>query len=242
MRRAGLVFGFYIILSVLLALPVAANQETENLVSVILEDFNDPEESAWIVRGSKFITEGFPRTAYPEAWPAALHGANREGFPYRVLGVNGKFDRLGYNYIEFIPDRRNEDGEFVGIPIPGRCKLLDLWVWGSNHNYYLEAHLTDYRGITHVLPLGDLNFAGWRNLKTEIPPYIPQGRTHIPQLRPLSLVKLVMWTRPTEKVDNFFVYLDQIKVLTDMFVSRFDGDELADPELVDEIWSTEGGL
>ena len=32
----------------------------------------------------------------------------------------------------------------------------------------------------------------------------------------------------------------QIKVLTDVFVSRFDGDNLARPEKVQEIWESEG--
>ena len=79
MRRAGLVFGLLILMSVLLALPVTADEKTENLISSILEDFDNPDQSKWIVIGSKFATEGFPKTAYPTAWPAALYGANREG-------------------------------------------------------------------------------------------------------------------------------------------------------------------
>ena len=241
MRRAGLVFGLFILMSVLLALPVTADEETENLVSSILEDFDNPDQSKWIVVGSKFATEGYPKTANPVAWPAALYGANKEGKEYKVLGVNSKFDRMGYNYIELIPDRKNEAGEYTGIPIPGRCKVLDMWAWGSNFNYYLEAHITDYRGVTHVLPLGDLKYEGWKNLKVQIPNYIPQGESYLPKLKQLSLVKLVMWTRPTERVDGFFIYFDQIKVLTDVFISRYDGDDLAQPEAVDEIWAEAGG-
>jgi len=39
-------------------------------------------------------------------------------------------------------------------------------------------------------------------------------------------------------VDNFQIYFDQIKVLTDTFESLFDGDELADTERVQELWSS----
>ncbi len=241
MTRAGLIFGLFILMSVLLALPVTADEETENLVSSILDDFDNPDQSKWIIVGSKFTTEGYPKTAYPVTWPAALYGSNKEGKEYKVLGINGKFDRMGYNYIELIPDRKNEKGEYTGIPIPGRCKVLDLWTWGSNYDYYLEAHLTDYRGVTHVLPLGNLNYEGWKNLKVQIPGYIPQGRTYIPKLKQLSLVKLVMWTRPAERVDDFYIYFDQIKVLTDVFISRFDGDDLSQPETVQEIWADAGG-
>jgi hypothetical protein len=41
-----------------------------------------------------------------------------------------------------------------------------------------------------------------------------------------------------ERVDNFYVYLDQFKVLTDTFESFYDGDELADPDRVQELWSS----
>jgi hypothetical protein len=241
MRRAGLVFGFFILMSVLLTLPVYADERTENLVSRILDDFDNPDQNKWVIRGSKFVTEGFPKSASPTSWPSALYGSNSEGNDYKVLGVNAKFDRKGYNYIELIPDVRNEKGEFTGIPIPGRCKMIDLWAWGSNYDYYAEAHITDYRGITHVLPLGNLNYEGWRNLKVRIPNYIPQGRSYIPKMKQLSLAKIVVWTRPSEKVDNYYIYFDQIKVLTDIFISRFDGDELAETKKVEEIWSTAGG-
>ncbi len=243
MRRAGLVFGFFILMSVLLTLPVYADERTENLVSRILDDFDNPDQNKWVVRGSKFSHEGFPKSAFPKTWPAALYGSNPEDKDYRALGVNAQFDRKGYNYIELIPDIKNDKGEFTGIPIPGRCKMIDLWAWGSNYDYYAEIHVTDYRGITHVLPLGNLNYTGWRNLKVRIPNYIPQGRSYIPKIKQLSLSKIVVWTRPAEKVDNYFIFFDQIKVLTDIFITRFDGDTLAEVENVQSMeWSSpEGG-
>ncbi len=239
MRRAGLVFGFFILISVLLTLPVYADERTENLVSRILDDYDNPVENNWIVKGSKFSHEGYPKKAFPKAWPAALYGANPEDKDYKVLGINAQFDRQGYNFIELIPDIKNEEGEYTGIPIPGRCKMIDLWAWGSNFDYYAEVHITDYRGITHVLPLGSLKYEGWKNLKVRIPNYIPQGRTYIPKIKQLSLAKIVVWTRPEEKVDNFYIYFDQIKVLTDIFITRFDGDNLSNPEMVNEMEWTE---
>ncbi len=238
MRQASLVFGLFILMSILLAFPVAADEKTENLVSVVLDDFDTPDQSNWVVVGSKFATEGFPKMAFPTAWPEALYGANKEGKDYKVLGVWGKFDRQGYNYIELIPDRKNEDGEYIGIPIPGRVKMLDVWVWGSQYDYYMEAHVMDYRGFTHVLNLGSLKYEGWRNLKALIPVSIPQGRKYVPQIEPLSLMKLVIWTRPQEKVDNFYIYVDYVKILTDTFITRFDGESLADPDVVNEIWGS----
>jgi len=223
----------------LLVFPIAANTDrTLNLVSIILDDFDTPQENNWIVVGSKFATPGFPKVAFPTAWPEALHGANREGIDYRVLGIWGKFDRQGFNYIEVIPDIRDEEGNFTGIPIPGIVQMLDLWVWGSMHDFYMEVHLMDQRGFIHVLDLGTIMHTGWQNLRVSIPGRISQGRRQVPHAAPLSLMKFVIWTRPWERVDNFYVYLDQIKVLTDMFVTRFDGDDLANPENVQRIWGS----
>jgi hypothetical protein len=33
------------------------------------------------------------------------------------------------------------------------------------------------------------------------------------------------------------MFLDDLKVLTDLFETRFDGDELADPDYLNELWS-----
>ena len=40
------------------------------------------------------------------------------------------------------------------------------------------------------------------------------------------MTKLVVRTDPEEKVDLFYVYIDQLKVLTDTHVSNFDGENL----------------
>lgn len=283
MRRGGLLLTFLVALVFLiLAGPVFADTATQNLMSKVIESFDNPEDpeaaewdsSEWIVRGSKFrtiikeqegdevtIIDEWPKKAYVETWPEALFGVNKEERDLKVLGVNGRFDRQGYNYIELIPAIRNEEGDLVPrrpavindegdivpgneITLPGRTKAIDLWVWGSNYDYYLEVHVRDFKGIVHVLPLGNLNYTGWKNLKVDIPNYIPQEGGYVTAggyLKELQLVKLVLWTRPEENVRDFYVYFDQIKTLTDMFVSRFDGDDLANQEKIQEIWSNGEG-
>jgi hypothetical protein len=239
MKRGVMLFLCLLVLVILAPSMLVAQERTENLVSHVLESF-DPEErtTEWLVTGSKFVTEGFPKQVYVDAWPEALHGANREGAELQALGAHFKFDRQGYNYIEFIPVTQNDEGETVinPIPIPGRAKQIDLWAWGSNFDYYLEAHIMDPRGVVHVLQLGDLAYTGWKNLRAHIPGYIPQDRKFAPFFLGLELVKVVLWTKPQEAVNDAYFYLDHIKVLTDVFVYRFDGDALTDPERVEEIW------
>lgn len=227
------------------------SNRTTNFESVVLESFDDPEQANWVVCGSKFINEEFlvdsnftgcantVRSQLVEAWPEALYRQPPEGVSPRSLGVNAAFDRQGYNYLEIMPATENENGELVEDPIqiPGEVQNLDLWVWGSNRNYYLELQLRDYRGIVHTLDLGNIAFRGWQNLRIEIPTSIPQEVIYVPQRQQLELVKIVLWTRPEERVDEFFVYFDNIKVFTDTFEQPFDGERLANPETVQELWN-----
>jgi hypothetical protein len=246
--------------TILLAAPVFADRSTEDLQSKVIERFDAPSAGAdanskyeypqnhkWIVRGSKFFAGGPDKVKFDwiKTHPDALYPKGvPDGQVANSLGIQGAFDRKGYNYIELIPveDQNDKDGKPVetGIPIPGRAKFLDMWVWGSNYNYYVEIHLRDYRGLTHVLKMGDLNYRGWKNLKIDIPGYIPQDVSYVPSRKGLELVKIVMWTRPEEAVNSFYVYFDQIKVLTDMFEQPFDGSGLSEQDTIDKLWAGSG--
>lgn len=159
------------------------------------------------------------------------------------MGVQASFTRRGYNWLEFIPveDEDDDQGNPVlrPITIPGRPERLDIWAWGSNYEYYLEFQVRDYRGIVHNIRVGDISYAGWRNLGARIPNNIPRAVRFIPQRRQLELLKVVLWTRPDESVAGFHFYMDQIKVLTDVFQNPFDGEGLANPEFVQEVWGSE---
>ena len=242
MRKGSILIICLTVLFLLVLPSVMADSATENLESKILESF-DPENRTtdWLVVGSKFITEGFPKQTYTGAWPEALYGSNTEGRDLQVLGINVKWDRMGYNNIEIIPVKEGEDGNTVPnpIPIPGRAQRLDLWVWCSDFDYYLEIHLRDTKGVIHVLHMGELAKIGWNNFSTNIPGRISQTGQYVPFLKSLELVKFVLWTKPDENVSNYYVYFDQIKILTDIFVTRFDGDSLTRQENVEKIWGEE---
>jgi hypothetical protein len=122
--------------------------------------------------------------------------------------------------------------------MPGRSQILDIWVWGSNLSYQLEAYVQDYRGVTHMLPMGLINHTGWKNFKVNIPKTIPQGKRVLPHLQPLKFVKFRIWTGPTEPVNDFYIYFDQLKLLTDTFETHYDGENLADPAKIQEFWSS----
>ena len=229
-----------------ISFPVCADEVVQNFESRIIESFDDPDAQQWYVRGSKFVAEGFPLMTYADAWPEAIFGRNRDGLDLKVLGAKAAFDRKGYHYLEFFPVVEGQSGELepTTISLPGRVKEIDLWAWGANYDYYLELHIRDFTGRVFVLHLGGLGYVGWRNLRATIPGYIPQAGGYITDGgigKPLQLIKIVLWTRPHESVAGFNFYLDQIKVLTDTFVTRFDGDDLAEAETVEQIWSNVEG-
>ena len=202
----------------------------EHIESIIIEDF-ETNDKVWKVSGTRFKTDPFPQLKpFIEGKPVALEGA---GFPEEenkyIFGLRSVFSRKGYNKVWLYPDDE--------IVIPGRVQKLDVWVWGGNYYYNLEAHVRDHRGIVHRLQLGSLHFMGWRNLSAPIPSSIPQNIRYLPMEKPLTFVRFEIWTDPTEKVDDFIVYFDHLKVLTDVYMERFDGDMLADRSR--DIWSTD---
>jgi len=243
MKRGGYIFVcLMLFFSLMLPLCVSAEDDAPVVLeSRIIESF-DPETKAsdWVVVGSKFSAKDYPKMALAKGWPEALYGSNREGKDLEVLGLNASFVRQGYNSIEIIPVKKESDGTWEPTPIalPGKVKTLDLWVWGSNYDYYMDVHVSDYEGVVHVLRLGSLKYIGWKNLKVDIPSYIPQTITYIPHHKGLELVKFVIWTKPTENVRDYYAYIDQVKVLTDVFVNRFDGDTFTQPEFIQNVWSS----
>ncbi|MDR2470552.1 MAG: flagellar filament outer layer protein FlaA [Treponema sp.] len=258
------------------ALAAFGDDLTVNLESKILENFDNSENSLYVWRkeasryavgkdpadkeNPSFANMGledgdfFPKLSYFDIWPMALFRNNREGRELRSLGIWGKFKRMGYNWMDIYPTLKaeGEEAKPYEIPIPGRVRYLDMWVWGSNKNFYVEAYLRDEQGVIHTIYLGNLGYQGWRNLRAMVPTAIPQRRRII--LDPtaanlmstqdknsiyLKFVKFRVWTTPRETVGNFYVYFDQFKVLTDTFETLFDGDEMTDPDWIRENW--EGG-
>jgi hypothetical protein len=229
--------------AIVAAAPAVADEFTRNYVSKVLESFDRPGKITWVVRSSDVKPpDKIPEFTFIKVWPDQVYGTNKENAELWSMAIHGGFNRKAYNYIEIVPvdpSKKGPDGlpEPKPIQIPGRVQMIDLWVWGANYNYWLDVHLQDYRGVDHVLHLGSLQFAGWRNLSVTVPGSIPQASPYIPRLRGLVITKLVLWTRPDAPVDGFYMFLDDLKVLTDLFETRFDGDELADPDYLNELWS-----
>ena len=155
----------FVIVFMLAAAEAFADDVTINLESFVVQNFDDPETQPWFLIGSKFSTKEYPKLAYAKAWPVALFGTDGGGKDIRSLGVAMLFDRKEYNWVDVIPGKKSGSGddatyEPVELPLPGRVKALDMWIWSGNFDYYIEAFIRDYKGIVHTLPMGNLSHVG----------------------------------------------------------------------------------
>ena len=233
---------FFLFLSFGLDFMILADERTQTIQSIILDSFDDETNitisqgvsRTWEVAGSTFKTEGYPIKKYLQVSPDVL--GERE--KVQALGIQGKFNKQGYNYIELIPVEKTADGNTKESPfsVKGRVLAFDLWVWGSNFNYYMEIHVRDTGGVDHILNLGDLKFSGWKRLTVDVPLSIPQSQVQLPRLQELKVTKIMIWTQPRERVDDFKIYIDEFSVLTDTYESRYDGFGLVATDFVQQTW------
>jgi hypothetical protein len=224
-----------------------ADEVASNIETRIIDDFDNPttfngkpREWSWFVRASKFIDETSLGWKLVEGYPDTLYTRKQaEGKDLHILAIKGSFQRKGYNSYEIIPVKKDDKGNWAPRPIelPGIVKTIDMWVWGSGFNYDIEVFIIDSRGINYSLKLGNLLFEGWKSLSVPVPGSIPQSRRYIPKREALYLTKIVIWTSADERPNDFFCYFDMLKVNTDTFISKFDGDELADPEEISKRWT-----
>ena len=218
-----------------LCLPVSAQDRPINYETYIVDSFDNAGDVdwTWIAAGSRFVAEGYPVVKYFDGMPGSLRfiQADPNG-DYKVLGIQFKFNRQGDNWVDIFPMREGEEEPYE-IPFRGAVTRLDMWVWGGNYMYQLEVLLRDYQGRVHSLPMGWLNYEGWRNLAVNVPSSISQASRYTGEDTSLKFVGFRIRTSPRERVDNFEVFFDQFRVLTDTYMSNFDGFEFARADFSD---------
>jgi len=147
-----------------------------------------------------------------------------------VFGVKTEFYNRGYNEI-FIKAKRP-------IPIEGITKTISVWIAGRNYNNVLLIQLKDFFGTTVELPMGKLNFQGWKKLSVAIPPQNPDGRTGIVQRNfhytsrmGLKVVGFRIACDPDESFGTYYVYFDDLRAITDLFA-----EDMRDPDDMPDSW------
>ncbi len=191
----------------------------------------------------KFI-KGSPNDLVAEEWSLTELGKNTE----RCLGVKFKFRYPGFNSVHILPPLEvdwkskkpaltynpstRQDEQEKGIQLPGQAKAISIWVHGRGNPYDLEVWVKDYRGDTHILKFGSVNFVGWRPMKVYIPASIPQSYESYPQTRVTKITRFVLRAQINahreELIQDTYFFFDQLKVLTDTYEVNFDGSDLHD--------------
>lgn len=228
MKQGGFMFACFVLMMAFCILPVTSQEYNKSFQTYSVDSFDGSEEVdwTWTVQGSKFATDGFPTLQIFDGMPQALKVMypENENNTKRFLGVQSKFNRMGDNWFDIIP---TVDGRPYEIPLKGEVARLDMWVWGADYFYELEVLVRDAVGRVHVLPIGWLNFKGWKNLGVSIPSSIKQSTKYLGK-ESLSLVCFRVRSNPNERVDNFYFFIDEIMALTNVFVDSYDGYDLTE--------------
>jgi hypothetical protein len=137
-----------------------------------------------------------------------------------ILGIKTFFANRGFDRVEVSPPQ-----EYI---IKGKARQVSVWVMGRNYRHTLYAKFRDYRGNTHNIRLGRLDFFGWRKLTASIPGFIPQSTRYALLDKNIKFVSLFVSSDSHEASGDFYFYVDDLEVRTDKQESVYPGFEIKD--------------
>lgn len=106
------------------------------------------------------------------------------------------------------------------LPVEGIVKVVTVWVAGRNTEHELELRVLDQYGNRRVLPMGKLNFYGWKKLSVTIPPTIVQRLPRYNDRAGLFIEGFNINCNIDETYGRFYVYFDDIRAVTDLYAEE----------------------
>ncbi len=210
-----------------LCIPAFSQPSSKSQETFLIDNFDSETEWSWTVNASRFVAEGYPKISYFDGIPNSLKVLTKSDVEPKVLGVKVAFNRKGDNWMEIFPVK---DGKNYEIPLIGSVQQIDFWAWGANYLYYLEVLVRDADLRVHVLPAGNMRFNGWKNMIVSIPGWINQHSRLRSGPKNLSFVGFRVRSDSAEFVDDFTIYFDNVKYMTNSLSYIYDGYELKDSD------------
>jgi len=137
-----------------------------------------------------------------------------------ILGVKTYFANRGFDRVEVAPPQ-----EFI---IKGKARQVSVWVLGRKYRHTLFSKFRDYKGNTHNIRLGRLDFFGWRKLTAPIPGFVPQSTRFSVLDKNIRFVSLFVTSDVNEPAGEFYFYVDDLEIRTDKQESLYPGFEVKD--------------
>lgn len=211
--------------------PVSIQVGQTALALETLEDFEQSED--WRAKSTcplgetralKIVQRGDIRAtddenAAPPPQEAYSIAQNPEA-PNHILGVKTYFNERGFDRVEIFPPHE--------YTIRGKARQFSIWALGRNFRHTMYVKLRDYRGRTHTLRLGRLDFFGWRRLTATVPGWLPQSTRYSMLDKNLHFVSLFVVSDHHEVGGQFYFYVDGLKALIDRSEQQYPGSEIKD--------------
>lgn len=137
-----------------------------------------------------------------------------------VMGVKTWFNDRGFDRVEVKPPH-----EYI---IKGIGREVSIWVLGRNFRHTFYVKLRDYRGNTHTVRMGRLDFLGWKKLTATIPGWIPQSTRYSLMDRNLHFVSFFVVSDKHEIPGKFYFYVDDLKMKVDKTDTDYPGSQIKD--------------
>jgi TonB family protein len=199
-------------------------------------DADPPSISSSIVEG--FDSEGFWTCELGS--DLALATVRSLPSPERLAGEGGNDRVLGLK-IEFL-NRSAFSAMLVPrrpIQVDARCAMISLRVLGRNYGHELSVVVLDYYGKAYDLPLGRLDFSGWKTLHAYVPRFDPatqggivQDDRHYARPAGIRVAGIRLRFDPDDAYGSFYAYFDALGATVESSAPAAKPDDGLEPGAV----------
>lgn len=208
------------------------NPKTSYEASFLWFNFEKEPITHYTFTGSKYLLTDEIKKGFYDGVPQQLKYLRKRDVKIakplkssaKSLGINVSWSRQGYNWIDI---HLAKSHPLYDKPFPGKAKRLDLWVWGANYDYMLYVTLENVDGFTYDLLVGNLKFYGWKKMSVDIPPRLMVKKRHLAkEVNGLRFRRFRVYSSPLERVDRYSLFIDYVRIHTDLMGVYYDGVDL----------------